>query len=87
LSDFAEKERKIWNTGDYQLENDIAKSGLSASDIVRLLSAETYFKLLEIPYPSNQESVINKFLSEQLIIKRYYQIWCNTFCQKIERFR
>jgi len=48
LSDFAEKERKIWNTGDYQLENDIAKSGLSASDIVRLLSTETYFGLLEI---------------------------------------
>ena len=70
LSDFEEKERKIWNTGDYQLENDIAKLGLSASDIVRLLSAETYFELLEIPYPSNQEGVINKFLSEQLIVKQ-----------------
>jgi predicted HTH transcriptional regulator len=52
------------------LENDIAKSGLSASDIVRLLSAETYFELMEIPYPSNQEGVINKFLSEQLIVKQ-----------------
>jgi len=70
LSDFQEKERKIWNTGDYQLENDIAKSGLSASDIVRLLSTETYFELLEIPYPSNQEGVINKFLSELLIVKQ-----------------
>ncbi|MDR2585706.1 MAG: putative DNA binding domain-containing protein [Prevotellaceae bacterium] len=70
LSDFAEKERKIWNTGDYLLENDIAKSGLSTSDIVRLLSTETYFELLEIPYPSNQEGVINKFLSEQLIVKQ-----------------
>jgi len=70
LSDFEEKERKIWNTGDYQLENDIAKSGLSASDIVRLLSTQTYFELLEIPYPSNQEGVINKFLNEQLIVKQ-----------------
>ena len=70
LSDFEEKERKIWHTGDYQLENDIAKSGLSTSDIVRLLSTETYFELLEIPYPSNQEGVINKFLSEQLIVKQ-----------------
>jgi predicted HTH transcriptional regulator len=49
LSDFEEKERKIWNTGDYHLENDIVKSGLSASDVVRLLSTETYFELLEIP--------------------------------------
>ena len=70
LSDFEEKERKIWKTGDYHLENDIAKSGLSLSDIVRLLSTETYFELLEIPYPSNQEGVINKFLSEQLIVKQ-----------------
>ena len=70
LSEFEEKERKIWNTGDYQLENDIAKSGLSTSDIVRLLSTETYFELLDIPYPSNQEGVIDKFLSEQLIMKQ-----------------
>jgi predicted HTH transcriptional regulator len=70
LSDFEEKERKIWNRGDYYLENDLAKSGLSASDIVRLLSTETYFELLEIPYPSSQDGVINKFLSEQLIVKQ-----------------
>ncbi|MCL2311151.1 MAG: putative DNA binding domain-containing protein, partial [Firmicutes bacterium] len=70
LVDFEEKERKIWNAGDYQLENDIVKSGLSASDIVRLLSTETYFELLKIPYPSNQEGVISKFLSEQLIVKQ-----------------
>ena len=43
----------------HTLENDMAKSGLSASDIVRLLSTETYFELMEIPYPSNQEGVDN----------------------------
>jgi len=70
LADFEEKERKIWNVGDYLLENDIVKSGLSTSDIVRLLSTETYFELLKIPYPSNQEGVISKFLNEQLIVKQ-----------------
>jgi hypothetical protein len=37
-----QKERKIWNNSDYQLENDIAKSNLSSSDVIRLLSTETY---------------------------------------------
>jgi predicted HTH transcriptional regulator len=69
LVDFEEKERKIWQNSVYQLENDIAKTKLSASEVVALLSTETYFELLNIPYPSNQAGVIEKFLSEQLIIK------------------
>jgi len=69
LSDFEEKERKIWNKNNYQLENDIAKSNLSSSDVIRLLSTETYFELMQIPYPSNQDGVIEKFLTEQLIVK------------------
>ena len=68
LSDFEEKERKIWNNNDYHLENDIVKSNLSSSDIIRLLSTETYFELMQIPYPSNQTGVIDKFLTEQLIV-------------------
>ncbi|MDR0393911.1 MAG: putative DNA binding domain-containing protein [Tannerella sp.] len=69
LSDFEEKERKIWNNSTYQLENDIAKSNLASSDVIQLLSTETYFELMKIPYPSNQVGVIEKFLSEKLIIK------------------
>jgi len=51
------------------LEKDIVKTKLSASEVVGLLSTETYFELLKIPYPSNQAGVIEKFLSEQLILK------------------
>ena len=53
LADFEEKERKIWRKSSYQLENDIAKSKLSVSEAIALLSTETYFELLKIPYPSN----------------------------------
>ena len=70
LSNFEEKERKIWNAGDFQLENNIAKSGLSASDIVRLLSTETYFELLKTPYPSDQDGVVSKFMTEQFVVKQ-----------------
>ncbi len=69
LIDFEEKERKIWQNTDYQLENEIAKSKLSASEVIDLLSTQTYFELLKIPYPSNQAGVIEKFISEQLIVK------------------
>jgi predicted HTH transcriptional regulator len=69
LTDFEEKERRIWNNSDYQLENDIAKSNLSASDVIRLLSTETYFELLKIPYPSSQDGVIEKFLAEKLMVR------------------
>ena len=68
LIDFEEKERKIWQNSAYQLENDIAKSKISASEVIALLSTETYFELLKIPYPSNQSGVIEKFILEHLII-------------------
>ncbi|MDR1370638.1 MAG: putative DNA binding domain-containing protein [Dysgonamonadaceae bacterium] len=69
LIDFEEKERKIWQNTDYQLENEIAKSNLSVSKVIDLLSTQTYFELMKIPYPSNQAGVIEKFISEQLIVK------------------
>jgi predicted HTH transcriptional regulator len=70
LSEFPEKEAKIWrNTPGSTFEKEIAKTNLSASDIVQLLSTQTYFDLLKIPYPSNQQGVIDKFLSENLIVK------------------
>jgi len=69
LSDFSEKEREIWKKSKYHLENDIAKSHLTASEIINLLSTETYFELMNIPYPSNQSAVIEKFISEQLVSK------------------
>ena len=69
LAEFAEKERKIWKNSAYHLENEIAKSNLSASEIIGLLSTETYFEMMKIPYPSHRAGVIEKLLSEQLIVK------------------
>jgi len=70
LSEFPEKEAKIWRTASgASFEKEIAKSGVSAADVIQLLSTQTYFDLLKIPYPSNQQGVIDKFLTEGLIIK------------------
>jgi predicted transcriptional regulator len=37
--------------------------------IISLLDTQTYFDLLK-PYPSNRQGVIDKFISENLIIKK-----------------
>ena len=40
-----------------------------ASEIIQYLSSQTYFDLMKIPYPTNQQGVIEKFLEEGFIIK------------------
>lgn len=69
LIDFPEKESKIWKKNNIPFEKEIALDNVSSSDVISLLSTQTYFELLDLPYPSSQEGVINKFLEEGLIIK------------------
>ncbi len=75
LADFPEKERKIWRKADRPYELEIAKDNLSITDVIGLLSTETYFDLMNLPYPSNQNGVIEKFIDENLVVKsRGYSI-------------
>ncbi len=69
LTDFPDKEAKIWRKKAKPFEQEIAKDNLRASDVIQLLSTETYFDLMKLPYPSNQSGVIEKFLDENLIVK------------------
>lgn len=69
LAEFPEKEREIWRKSGKPYELEIAKDNLSATDVIRLLSTETYFDLMKLPYPSNQNGVIEKFINENLVIK------------------
>jgi predicted HTH transcriptional regulator len=50
-------------------ETESAKDGLDISDIVKLLSTETYFDLMKLPYPSTQQGVVDKFIEENLVVK------------------
>lgn len=69
LAEFPEKERKIWRKSGKPYELDIAKDNLSTADVIRLLSTETYFDLMKLPYPSNQNGVIEKFIDDNLVVK------------------
>ncbi len=71
LKEFPEKESKIWNRKDIvRFELQLAKENIDADLIVSLLDTQTYFDLLKLPYPSNRQGVIDKFISENLIIKK-----------------
>lgn len=71
LKDFPEKESKIWNRKDnIKFELQLAKENINADSVVSLLDTQTYFDLLKLPYPSNRQGVIDKFISEHLIIKK-----------------
>lgn len=77
LNEFPEKESKIWAQKTFRtFEQGIAKRGLSAEDILRLLDSQSYFDLLKIPYPSERKGVIEKFISEKFIkvVTNHYQI-------------
>lgn len=69
LNEFPEKQAKIWKKDTVPFEKEIAKAHLNTSDIIKYLSTEPYFDLRKLPYPSNQQGVIDKFLNERLIIK------------------
>lgn len=70
LGEYPEKEGKIWRKGpNKSFESEIAKSNISNSDVIQFLDTQTYFDLLKIPYPTTQDGVLEKFLSEGLIVK------------------
>ncbi|MBK7110373.1 MAG: ATP-binding protein [Chitinophagales bacterium] len=68
LKDFPEKEKKIWINGPKQIfEKGIALQVESNADVIAMLDTQCYFDLSKIPYPSNREAVIEKFISEKFI--------------------
>ncbi len=69
INEFPEKQAKIWRRENVIFEKQIAKENLLASDISKYLSTEAYFDFMKIPYPSNQQGVIDRFMEEGLIIK------------------
>jgi ATP-dependent DNA helicase RecG len=71
LKEFPEKESKIWNKKDnVKFELQLAKENIDADSVVSLLDTQVYFDLLKLPYPSNRKGVIDKFISENLIVKK-----------------
>jgi len=68
LTDFPEKEAKIWNKKTHKLyETEYAKRNISADEVIRLLDTQSFFDLLKLPYPTNRASVLEKLESEKFV--------------------
>ena len=78
LIDYPEKEKQIWkNELTERFLLNIALKNLTLSDIPKYLSTETYFDLMQIPYPSNLENVAFR-LKEENIINEYDGLYAIT---------
>jgi len=70
LSDFPEKERLIWTKQPViQFENEIAAENLEIDQIFKLIDYPSYFDLMNLPLPTNKNGIVEKLISEKLIIK------------------
>ena len=69
LRDFPQKEAKIWRGAQKSLDSIKIKEGLSSDQVFSLLSYETYFDMMNIPLPSNQEGILDRFVSEKIILQ------------------
>jgi ATP-dependent DNA helicase RecG len=68
LKNHPEKERKLWQRPSSEFEQEAALRSVSASDVVALLDTQAVFDLLlKMPYPTTQEGVIEKLISEKFI--------------------
>ena len=59
--------KEIFAEGQPVFEARIAHTGMSAEDVVRLLDTQSYFDLVQLPYPVDRQGVIERFISEKLI--------------------
>ena len=51
------------------MEKIVLKKGLSGQEVFSFLSAETYFDMMHLPLPQDTNGILDRFLSENLIVK------------------
>ena len=69
LKDYPTKEAKIWKGCQKPLETIVLKEALSPQEVFTFLSAETYFDLMNLPLPQDIKGILERFISEHLVLK------------------
>lgn len=60
--------RKIFAEGQPVFEALIALESVSAEQVVSLLDTQSYFELIQLPYPADRAGVLQRFEREKLIV-------------------
>lgn len=61
--------RRIFEEGNPGFLLRSALSGASAEDVVRLLDTQSYFDLVQLPYPATRDAALGRLAQEQLIVE------------------
>ena len=69
LRDFPQKEKKIWDGGQKALEKKVVKDKLTTTQVLSMLSTETYFDMMKLPMPTDSKGIIDRLLAEKIIIQ------------------
>jgi len=70
LSMTHEQMQKIFDEVKKDILLEKATSLLQGGDVIELLDTQSFFELFELPYPNNQNSVLEKLKSEELIVEK-----------------
>ena len=57
--------RKIFAEGQPHWLEQVSVSQLSVQEVIQFLDTQSFFELLNLDYPTNEESVINKLSTRQ----------------------
>lgn len=69
LKAYPEKERELWQVLNAScFEQGLAKAGIDADDVLRLLDYPKYFELTGQPLPSNKEGILARLVADGLIV-------------------
>ena len=69
LRDCPEKERELWRIFDnVSFEDGIAMRSVSAEEVLSFIDAAAYFRLSQQPFPDDNIVVLQKLISEKIIV-------------------
>lgn len=83
--------RKILEEGQPDWLTEPARIGCEAQDVIALLDTQSYFDLLQQPYPASREGVLDRFAKEGLILEKdgrwiINRLGAVLFAKKLEDF-
>lgn len=84
--------KRIIDEGQPEWELRPAMTGCDSESVVQLLDTPGYFDLLNLPYPATRDAALERFASEQLIVREAGGRWTITnlgailFAKHLDRF-
>ncbi|PIE25137.1 MAG: MloB [Planctomycetota bacterium] len=62
--------RSIFAEGKADFLEEAARDGIDRQQVIDLLDTQAYFELLQLPYPSTQDAVIERLVADRLVVRR-----------------